>query len=155
MPAVRYVIVGDGEERSRLERLVNELGIGDRVTFVGEVAEDMLPQYFAACDVFLLANRVEQGDFEGFGIVFLEAAASGKAVVGGASGGVVEAVEHGVTGVLVDGSSVEAVTRALGELGRSPETRRAYGDAGRRRAVEGFSWEAAAAKVKLLHESIL
>jgi phosphatidyl-myo-inositol dimannoside synthase len=153
-PTLRYVIVGDGEERPRLDRLVSELGIRDRVRFVGDVSDDTMPQYFAACDVFLLANRVEQGDFEGFGIVFLEAAASGKAVIGGASGGVVEAVESGTTGILVDASSVEAVTAALTHLARSPETRRAYGEAGRRRAVERFSWDAAAAKVKSIHESI-
>ncbi len=153
VPTVKYVIVGDGEERPRLERLVSALGVGDRVKFVGEVSEEALPQYYAASDVFLLANRIEQGDFEGFGIVFLEAAASGKPVVGGASGGVVEAVENGVTGVLVDATRVEDVTAALAALARSPETRRAYGEAGRRRAIDRFSWEAAAAKVKAVHDA--
>jgi phosphatidylinositol alpha-1,6-mannosyltransferase len=153
VPTLKYLIVGDGEERPSLERLVTELGVNDRVVFVGQVAEETLPQYYAASDVFLLANRVEQGDFEGFGIVFLEAAASGKGVVGGASGGVVEAVEDGVTGSLVDGASVAAVTAALAKVIRSPEMLRDYGARGRQRAVQGFSWEAAAAKVKSLHES--
>lgn len=154
LPSLKYVIVGDGEERPRLEELVATLGVADAVVFAGEVAEEALPRYFAACDVFLLANRVEQGDFEGFGIVFLEAAASGRPVIGGASGGVIEAVEHGVTGLLVDASSVDAIAGALATMVRGADLRRAYGEAGRRRAVERFSWEAAAARVRAVHDSI-
>lgn len=154
VPSLKYVIVGDGEERPRLERLAATLGVSDSVVFAGEVADEALPRYFAACDVFLLANRVEQGDFEGFGIVFLEAAATGKPVIGGASGGVTEAVEDGASGLLVDASSVEAVTTALAALVRSPDMRHAYGEAGRRRAVERFSWESAARRVEAVNESI-
>lgn len=154
LPTLTYVIVGSGEERARLDALVASLAIGDRVIFAGEAEDATLPHYYAACDVFLLANRVEQGDFEGFGIVFLEASASGKPVIGGASGGVVEAVAHGVTGTLVDGSNVAQVADAILALAQSPELRRAYGEAGRRRAVEQFAWEVAGARVTTLHRAL-
>src|SRR5207244_13456776 len=111
-PNVRYVIAGDGDERQRLERLVGEHHLEGRVLFAGIVADADLPAFYAACDVFLLPNRVDDGDIEGFGIVFLEAAASGRPVIGGDSGGVPEAVERDVTGLLVDGASVEAVADA-------------------------------------------
>jgi phosphatidylinositol alpha-1,6-mannosyltransferase len=149
-PSLRYVIVGDGEEREVLRRLTEQLELTDRVLFVGQVADDDLAGYFAACDVFTMPNRVEGGDFEGFGIVFLEAAACGKPVVGGASGGVVEAVADGETGLLVDGASVAAVVDALDRLLSSPDLRQRMGDAGREWAGR-FSWEAAAASVMAAH----
>ena len=58
--SLRYVIVGDGQERSRLEALVDQCGVREYVTFSGEVPAELLPQYYAACDIFVLPNRVEQ-----------------------------------------------------------------------------------------------
>src|SRR5204863_6870733 len=81
LPPFRYVIVGDGAERARLDAIVGESGLGDIVSFTGEIPGDELPSYFAACDIFVHPNRVVDGyNFEGFGIVFLEAAACGKPV---------------------------------------------------------------------------
>jgi len=150
LPNLRYVIAGDGEERARLERLVVEHGVEDRVFFAGTVPSADLPAYYAACDVFLLPNRVDDGDIEGFGIVFLEAAATGKPVIGGNSGGVPEAVERNVTGLLIDGSNVDEVAAAIHELATSEERRSRMGLAGRVRAHGCFSWQRAAAAVSEL-----
>jgi len=154
IPALRYVIVGDGEERPRLERMVQELGLGGRVSFAGEVASAELPRYFAACDIFLMPNRVEGPDFEGFGIVFLEAAASGKPVIAGRSGGAPEAVADGRTALLVDADRDAAVAAALARLAQSSAERRAFGRAGRARVIEAFSWDRAAAAVTALHAEL-
>ena len=154
MPRLRYVIAGDGEERPRLERMVAELGLEGRVFFAGVVTDTDLPSYYAACDVFLLPNRVDHGDIEGFGIVFLEAAAAGRPVIGGDSGGVPEAVEGNVTGLLIDGASVDCVAAAIADLGQSARRRHMMGAAGRVRAVERFSWERAAAAVSDLHRRL-
>jgi phosphatidylinositol alpha-1,6-mannosyltransferase len=124
------------------------------VTFIGEVAAELLPQYYAACDVFVLPNRVEQGDVEGFGIVFLEAAASGKPTVGGRSGGVPEAMADGVTGLLVGGTDVEELAATIERLMDSEPLRRSLGEAGRLRAVKEFSWESAAQRVSARHERL-
>jgi len=152
---LRYVIVGNGEERSRLEALVDQCGVREQVTFAGEVPAGMLPQYFAACDIFVLPNRIEQGDVEGFGIVFLEAAASGKPAVGGRTGGVPEAVADGVTGLLVSGTDVAELSAAIARLLDSEPLRRSLGEAGRARVVREFTWESAADKVASLHRQFV
>ena len=148
----RYVVVGTGPEEERLVRMAGELGVQDRVNFEGKVPTADLPAYYAAADLFVHPNRIEADDFEGFGIVFLEAAAAGLAVIGGATGGAPEAVAHAATGWLVSGTSVDELSHVLVELGRSPERRRAMGEAGRLRAQREFSWDRAAEQVRAIHE---
>jgi phosphatidylinositol alpha-1,6-mannosyltransferase len=151
---VRYVVVGDGEERERLHALTRQLGLDDRVTFVGQASSTDLPGYYAAADVFVHPNRVDDGDFEGFGIVFLEAAASGLPTVGGASGGAPEAVQSGVTGLLVSGTDLDELESSVTSLVVSPERRRAMGGLGRTRVASEFSWECAAERVAVEHERV-
>jgi phosphatidylinositol alpha-1,6-mannosyltransferase len=150
LPQLRYVIAGDGEERARLEQLVDEHGLRGVVFFAGAVPEHELPAHYAACDIFVLPNRVDNGDIEGFGIVFLEAAATGKPVIAGDSGGVPEAVDRDNTGLLVDGASVTEVASAIRRLASSKETRARLGRAGRLRARDQFSWQRAATIVSSL-----
>jgi phosphatidylinositol alpha-1,6-mannosyltransferase len=119
-PNVHYLIVGDGELRAELERLIADEGLGAWVTLVGKVSDDELLRYLRLCDLFLMPNRtMPDGDTEGFGLVFREANACRKPVIGGRAGGVVEAVEDGVSGLLVDGSQPDqiaaAVERILGD----------------------------------------
>lgn len=155
LPNLRYLIVGDGDERTRLEQLSAEHNVHDRVFFAGTVPDCDLPEYYAACDIFLLPNRIDHGDIEGFGIVFLEAAAAGKPVIGGSSGGVPEAVERNVTGLLVDGSDVSSVAAAILDLATSQERRRRMGLAGRARVLGRFSWQRAAAAVSALQRRLV
>ena len=151
---LRYAIVGSGEEEARVRTLVAELGIAQQVLFVGAVSTTDLPAYYAAADVFVLPNRVEGRDFEGFGIVYLEAGASGVPVIAGSSGGVPEAVQDGVTGLLVSGTDEEELFVALKQLIDSRERRRAMGQAGRDRAVNEFSWNRAAARVAAIDDEV-
>lgn len=155
LPHLRYVIVGDGEERERLERLTDEHQIRDRVFFAESVGDADLPAYYAASDIFLLPNRIDNGDIEGFGIVFLEASAAGKPTIGGRSGGVPEAVEHGVTGVLVDGANVHEVADAIRTLARAPAVRREMGIAGRARVIDRFTWARAAQSMEELQDRLI
>lgn len=150
---VRYVIVGDGQERSRLEVLAESLKVRDRVVFVGRVAAESLPAYYAAADVFVHPNRVDGHDFEGFGIVFLEAAAAGLPVIAGNTGGAPEAVEHGRTGVTVSGLDAGELADALATLLDDAPKRLDYGRAGRHRVLTQFAWDRAAAAVKAIHET--
>ncbi len=151
---VRYVIIGTGEELPRLQAIAQAAGVADSVTFVGEVSAEDLPAYYAASDIFLLPNREVGRDFEGFGIVFLEAAASGKAAIGGASGGVPEAIEDGRTGLLVDGTDAASVAAAIEQLAAAPRRRQQLGEAGRLRVIEQFAWDHAAARVREVHDQI-
>jgi phosphatidylinositol alpha-1,6-mannosyltransferase len=154
VPQVRYVIVGDGPERSALEQQAREAGVADITHFAGAVPETDLPACYRAADVFVMPNRADGVDFEGFGMVFLEAAASALPVVGGRSGGVPETMIDGRTGRLVDGANPAELAAALIELARSPELRMSFGRAGRERAVTEFSWNRAAAEVAALHASL-
>jgi phosphatidylinositol alpha-1,6-mannosyltransferase len=153
-PSIRYVIVGDGEERERLEAMVERLQISGSVQFAGAVPADELPVYYAAADIFVHPNRVDGADVEGFGIVFLEAGAAGLPVIAGDSGGVPEAVADGETGFLVSGTSVDQLRDTLTRLARSSDLRRTLGAAGRARVERHFSWEQAASRVTAIHHAI-
>jgi phosphatidyl-myo-inositol dimannoside synthase len=146
-PILRYVIAGEGPEKDRLTALATSLGLGDRVEFLGKVPPAELPGLYAASDIFVHPNRVEGADFEGFGIVFLEAAAAGLPAIGGRSGGVPEAVEDGVTGLLVGGRDVEELQRAILSLAQSKPLRERVGAAARDRVLREFTWDRAARRV--------
>jgi phosphatidylinositol alpha-1,6-mannosyltransferase len=149
VPDVHYLIVGTGEEQVRLRELAVGTGVGDAVRFAGHVPEEGLPAYYQACDVFVLPNREEANrDVEGFGIVFLEASASGKPIVAGRSGGAGEAVVDGETGVLVDGDDVDAVARATTSVLQDPGRSAHMGPRGRARVLESFGWDAIARRTR-------
>lgn len=113
-PDVRYLIVGEGELRPELERLIAEENLVDKITLVGTVSEDDLVRYFRLCDLFLMPNRtMPDGDTEGFGLVFREANACGKPVIGGRAGGVVEAVVDGQSGYLVNGENPDEIAEKV------------------------------------------
>ena len=146
-PALRYVIVGEGPERGKLAALARDKGVAERVLFAGFQPDERLPAYYRACDVFVMHNRTLPNDVEGFGLVFLEANACGKPVVGGRSGGAAEAIVHGATGFLVEPDDVQALVQTLRKLLGDSALRREMGLAGRRRAVEDFSHPGQAAKM--------
>ncbi len=137
------VIAGAGRDRRRLEQRAATAGLGDRVRFLGRVPDAVLPALYAAADVFAMPCRDRWGglEAEGYGIVFVEAAAAGVPVVAGRSGGSAEAVVDGVTGLVVDGRSVGAVGAALRDLLADEARRVAMGVAARRRAEESLSYD--------------
>jgi len=141
-PDLRYVLLGDGPERPRLQARAMALGIADRVLMLGRADEAMKWAAYERCDLFAMPNRALDGtDWEGFGIVFVEAARAGRAVVAGNSGGVADAVTHGETGLLVDAEDPAALTAALETLLKDDGLRRRMGDAARQRARVAFSSE--------------
>lgn len=143
---VRYALIGIGEQRDELEELARTLGIADVVHFLGAVAEADLPRWYNACDVFVMPNREIDGDNEGFGMVFIEAAACGKPALAGIDGGTGSAVVDGVTGYRVDGKDVNAVYERLAELLANDGRARAFGETGLARVAAEFAWERVAAK---------
>lgn len=115
LPNAVYVIVGDGPERGRLEQLAKKTGVSEAVRFIGNVSgSEQLNEYYNLADQFIMACReLEEGDVEGFGIVYLEAASAGIPVIAGKSGGASEAVLDGVTGLIVAPESHEEITAAV------------------------------------------
>jgi phosphatidyl-myo-inositol dimannoside synthase len=111
------------------------------VIFTGEAPEAELLDYYRTADVFVMPNRtINNGDTEGFGIVFLEAGACGKPVIGGRDGGVPDAVANGETGLLVDGNSVSEIANAAIRLLSNQELCATLGRAGLERA-RCCSWD--------------
>jgi phosphatidyl-myo-inositol dimannoside synthase len=143
-PDVVYVVAGDGPDRERLLELARREGLDDAVRFVGPVSDEELPLWYSLGDVFVMPSRSEPPDVEGFGIVFLEAAACERPVVAARAGGVPDAVADGVSGVLVEPGDTEALARTLAELLADPARRAELGRRGRERVLAELNWEAIA-----------
>lgn len=147
---VRYALIGIGEDWDYLSSLALELGVSERVHKLGHVPPEDLPRWYNACDVFIMPNREINGDTEGFGMVFLEAAACGKPGIAGAAGGTGSAIIDGVTGLRVDGSTQDNVANALTRILLHPEISTTLGSAARKRSLTEFSWEQVAEKTRHL-----
>ncbi len=145
-PSLRVLIAGEGRDRARLERLIRRTGAP--VTLLGRTTEAAHPRVVAVADVMVMAcrNRWLGLEQEGFGIVFLEAAACAVPPVAGRSGGSAEAVADGLNGVVVDRPRRwRRLERALGELLGDPERRARYAERSRALAEESFDWRVRAA----------
>lgn len=144
-PGATLVIVGGGPYEDRLRALAADAPEGS-VVFTGQVPEGDLARHYALGDVFAMPCRTRLAgmEVEGWGNVFIEAAACAKPVVVGDSGGAREALVDGETGILVDGADVHRVAEAVGDLLADPERARAMGKAGRERVLRGHTWPAIA-----------
>lgn len=149
VPGVEWVVVGDGPLRPGLEHAAAEQGLTDSVRLLGRVGDGERDRRLGGAHVFAMPSRLPAGDFagEGFGIVYLEAAAHGLPVVAGDVGGALDAVVHDETGVLVDPTDHVALAGAITALLLDPERARALGAAGARRARE-FAWPTVARRVE-------
>ena len=149
LPAdVEYRVVGSGPDEARPARLARPRSVDDRVHFLGRLDERALADEYRRCTVFVLpARRTLDGDLEGYGLVYFEAAAWGRPVIAGRSGGEVDAVVDGQTGVLVNGESAEQLSETIASLLADPERLQALGAAGRERVETTHNWSRAAAVV--------
>lgn len=126
----RLIIVGSGNKIPYIQ-MAEMLGISRNVSFLGSVSDEQLLDLYKRCDIFaLLPREDENGHFEGFGLVYLEANACGKPVVGTYSGGVPDAVLDGVTGLLVPPDDPESASKAILKLIQDEELRQKMGESG-------------------------
>jgi len=148
LPDVTVVLVGDGPERERLERLATELGVRDRLVITGwvENPRDYLPSF----DVFCAPSR-----FEGFPLAVTEALLARRPVVGSSVESIPEAVEHGSTGLIVPPDQPEALAEAISSLLRDRDQREAMGDRARGRALDRFTSSSMASSFEALYHRIL
>jgi glycosyltransferase involved in cell wall biosynthesis len=137
-PNVRYVLGGRGPDRPRIEALIRDLGVAANVTLAGYVPDHELRGHYNLCDVFAMPSKGE-----GFGIVFLEALACGKAVLAGNKDGSVDAVLNGELGVLVDPDNVTEIANALIAILSQKHSNRTISDpdALRSRAIEAYGYQ--------------
>lgn len=153
-PAASLDIVGDGPLLENLRTLIADLGLEEAVRLRGFLPAEAVRDLYAGADVFVQPGiTLDDGDCEGFGLVFLDANACGLPVVGGRSGGVGEAIRDGETGYLVDGDSLEAIADAVAKLLGSPENHAAMSAAGLRWAASN-DWAARRRDIRTIFAGI-
>lgn len=152
-PNVIYAIAGGGPEEKHLKDIAQGLPVPlqNRIIFLGQVSDLDRWAWLELCDIFIMASRNMAGDFEGFGIVYLEANLAGKPVIAGDSGGVRDAVINNINGLMVNPENPEEIASAIIKLSAHPDLRQALGEQGKRRTVENFNAQKQAEKIyKLL-----
>ena len=135
-----YFIAGEGLEEKYLRELV-PIKFIKKINFLGKLTEDEKWLWLNACDIFIMPARDIRGDYEGFGIVYLEANLCSKPVIAGNVGGVKDAVIDNYNGLLVDSEKIDKIIEAIDKLVKDPDLRFKLGAQGRERAVSDFNWE--------------
>jgi phosphatidylinositol alpha-1,6-mannosyltransferase len=159
-PETVYLIVGgDHGEKKRLENLIRESELEKYIIFLGEVpffTKD-LPMIYNACDVFIMVSKIIGNfiDVEGFGIVYAEAAACNKPLIGAKSGGIESAVINNVTGILVDPLNTEEISDALIRIFKDKEFADYLGNNARVRAIKELSWNKLIERTKKFSDSFI
>jgi len=144
------VVVGDGDDRPRLQALARAQGVAHRVHFLGALEREELVACYQHCDIFALPSKGE-----GFGLVFLEAMAFGKPVVGGAHGGTPDIIEHGTSGFLVPHGDVEPLTATLLRLLTDPALCAEVGRRARERVAQHYLFPQFAARLHAILDELL
>jgi glycosyltransferase involved in cell wall biosynthesis len=140
-PDLRLVVVGEGPERAALTGIAERLGIADRVEFTGPISREELRTRYSRCDAFVLpAIRDSKGDVEGLGVVLIEALLQGKPVIASESGGIVDIVRDGDTGLLVPSGDSAALAEAIARYIDDPDLAAGLAGNGRAHVLREFSW---------------
>lgn len=135
-PDVFYLIVGEGPYRTELEKLTSDLHLTHIVIFAGPHPPPLNYPFYHLCEIFLMPNRImPDGEREGYGIVFVEAALAGKPVIGGRTGGAFDAIVDKETGILVDPNDPAEIATAIRTLLNDNVLARSMGEAGKMKAL--------------------
>ena len=146
-PKAHYVIAGPHRKKDSylhyLKQLTKELSVENHVTFIDFIPEEDLKKIYSASKVYVMASRTlhETGDSEGFGITFLEANACGCPVIGSYEGGIPDAVENEINGLLVPSDSPNDISKSIKKLFSNEDYRKNIAKMGMARVSEKFTWE--------------
>ena len=156
LPDVRAVVLGEGQDRVAAEARVTELGLGDHVAFIGWVDPTEVPTWLAAADIVVAPSRTApDGWAEAQGLSIVEAMAARRPVVASDSGGIGDAVEHEVTGLVIEEGRADQLAAAVRRLHADPALAERLAAAGRQRAVDRFSADASAAAFSALFADLI
>ncbi len=147
VPNALLLLIGDGPKRDELMRMVQKNNLQNSVRFLGNVPHTELSAYYQISDLFVLLTHPDENTEEGWGTAFLEAAASGLPAVAGRAGGVEEAVENLVTGIVVDVAKPELIIKNIVELLKNIDYTHQLGMAARERVMREFRWDKQVAKL--------
>lgn len=153
VPNVVYLIAGTGEYGPYLEKLVADIGLKKHVCCLGHIPNTEIAMLYNTCDVFIMASRIVGTSVEGFGIVFLEANACKKPTIGGASGGIPDAIVQGETGLIVNPENPDAIASALIKLLSNEELAREMGEKGYERIRCELNWDRITSKMLKVMEN--
>ncbi len=143
VPNLVYAIAGTGPDEEYLKSLFKNAPLikGDGgIIFLGKITDEEKWAWLDLCDIFTMPSRQIGDDFEGFGIVYLEASLFGKPIVAGRSGGVEDAVLDNETGILINPESTGEIANAIIKLSKDENLRKKLGETGKKRAEEEFNW---------------
>jgi phosphatidylinositol alpha-1,6-mannosyltransferase len=143
IPDAHLMFVGEGPRKKFMQQRAEKLGISSHITFIGRIHYQDLPKYICVGDIFAMPSRSRLAglEVEGLGIVYLEASACGLPVLGGLSGGAPDAVIDGQTGLVVDGTSPQAVARAAVHLLHNEAVAIELGMRGRQWIIDEWQWQ--------------
>ncbi len=142
VPHLVWVIIGEGPKRAEMYNEIRKYNLQNVVRYLGMVPHEQIKKYYYLADVFALFTHPDEGREEGLGLVFLESAACGLPVVAGKSGGVVEAVQHAQTGLVVDViQNLPAAGEGLVQMLTNKDFARRMGEAGQQRIKSTFVWD--------------
>lgn len=147
VPNAVWMIIGDGPKRQAFLKQIEKDNLPSAIRYLGNVAYADLPKYYQVADIFALLTHKDESREEGWGTVYLEAAASGLPVVAGRAGGVEEAVENLKTGVIVDVYQSAGVVSAITQLLLQPDYASQMGANGRARVEAEYTWAKQIAKL--------
>jgi len=148
----KYLIVGTGDFRPTLEKIVKDENLEDRVIFAGRVSNEELPNYYGATDVFVLPSVSR---LEAFGIVTLEAMASEVPVVVSDIPGVREVITEGRNGLVAEPMNSQDIAGKIRSILENPEMAERMGKKGRERVLENFTWDIVAESIEKVYEELL
>lgn len=147
IPNLVYVILGDGPELNNFQFLISNFNIEKNIIVIKNATDEERDAWYQLCDIFIMPSRNLNGDFEGFGIVYLEANIKGKPVIAGKDGGVGDAVIDGLNGLMINGENVNEIREAVIKLASNADLRKKLGEQGRERAIKEFNWQKQAEKI--------
>lgn len=147
---IELYIGGTGSESEAIQELIQSSKHAERIHWMGEMSEAMLPLWYSAADLFVMPVQMIPGDVEGFGMVFLESAACGTPSLSTRIGGIPEAIEDGLTGVIIEPNQPEDLYQALQSLVSNRSYCLCLGDAAYHRAHQQFRWEICVRKYQKL-----
>jgi phosphatidylinositol alpha-1,6-mannosyltransferase len=137
VPNLFYVLAGNGPDKDYIKGYQKN---SVDILYLDNLSDEEKWTWLALCDIFIMPSRNIDGDFEGFGIVYLEASLARKPVIGGNSGGIPDAVKEAYSGILVDPDDTEKIKEAIVNLATNKELCQKLGQQGRARALDDFNW---------------
>jgi glycosyltransferase involved in cell wall biosynthesis len=147
---IELTIIGTGQYQDRLQSLVMELGIGDRVRFAGYISNQELPGHYRTVDAFILPSETES-----FGLVFAEAMSCGLPILASNVGGIPEIVRHGVDGLLCPPARPDLLRRNIESLINDRQAQERMGKSGRQRILDYFTWSRTAKEYLRIYDTLL